>query len=501
MPEDGDASCVLHLPDAPGPVTFLAGGGLRKALFKGSEGWRKRFVAAAALLLGRHLLPRPTETDSVHIDPDLLAEVDAALQGSLIHGLRGDPRLAQERLFDLAISARADAAPRLAALLRIAARHAGRLARRDAEADPSAWLAELAECHALARALRKAPGNPVFLGQLRREYAVAEPHNLAVLGVGQWTTPSGARGLTIHGWDGNRFLSSGPARAAGMDPSFAPRQAYRQAWWRGMIPERMAGHILHLSAPQLSSDGVLSGQTVAANTGATLALERLPFHHDWAALQADLTARQGIGLRAAMRPVPALIRPASLAKPGFDAIEQGDRIEVADGAGCGLVLHLPDATSGAVAYAAQHRLRGALIEALRDGEGLSYRLIALFYGDPVRVWNVTLEPAPKELRDGGRIERLWARAHRMSRPNPDAPRPNRVALLAEQGLQALADGVCTPGAQGRRPALAVQAEALGLAHIARRLASAEPRDGAAVLSLAWELVLIRRAAQGHRMKL
>ncbi|MEZ5713757.1 MAG: DUF5682 family protein [Paracoccaceae bacterium] len=497
LPEEAGASCVILLPDAPGAVTFVAGGGLRGALFKGPEGRRRRFVAAAALVLGGHALPEAAEAGA-RVDPGLLDEAREAVESSLTHGLRGDPRLAQERLFDLAVSARADAAPRLAAGLRAAARHAGRLAQRDPEADPPAWLAELAETHALIRALAGAPGDPALTGQLRRAFEAADPRDLAVLGVGQWRTPSGARGLTIHGWDGARFLSSGPARAAGMDPGFRPRQAYGLAWWRNTIPNRMSGRVLHLPAPRMSADGGLPEGIEVVDTGRGLALDRLPLHDDWAQMRADLVARQGIGLRATARPVPVLIRIAGLVEPRFDAIRQRDLLEVADTAGRGLLLELPDAPCGKAAFAVQHRLTGALIEALRDGDGVSFRLISLYFGEPVQVWNVTLDRAPHELSQGGLLDRMRAGAHRLRRPAADGTGPNRVALFADTGLRALADAVCVPGEAGPRKALAAQAEALGLTRIARGFDRLDPRDGAAVLRLAWELVLIRRAAQQGR---
>lgn len=497
VPSDatGGASSVVNLPDAPGPVTFLAGGGLRKALFKGPEGRRRRFVAAAALVLGGHALPEPQEA-SAQVDPALLAEAAAAVTSALTHGLRGDPRLAQDRLFDLAVSARADAVPRLAATLRALARQAGLLASRDPEGDPLAWLGQLAEAHALIRALGRAPTDAVLTGQLRRDYSPAAPFDLAVLGVAQWRTRTGARGLTIHGWDGTRFLATGPARAAGADPGFTPSKAYHEGWWHGKTPARMTGAFLHLSSPRLSPDGMLPGQVDSIVIEGGLQPDKLPFHDNWDALRADLATRQGIGLRTASRPAPALVHASCIAVPRFDAISQQARLDIGDRAGRGLALCLPDMVSGQAIYEAQHRVVGLLIEAVREMEGISFRLISLYFGDPLHVWNVTLETAPKALNEGeGVLDTLGATAHRLTRPTVAAVRETCVAALAKSGIEVLLDAICTPGEARRTQALAAQAEALGLSRIAQGFSRLDPLDSNAALELAWELTLVRRATQ------
>ncbi len=492
--EEGAASCVVSLPDAPGPVTFLAGGGLRKALFKGPEGRRRRFVAAAALVLGGHALPELREA-AAQVDPALLAEAAAAVTSALTHGLRGDPRLAQDRLFDLAVSARADAVPRLAATLRALARQAGLLASRDPEGDPLAWLGQLAEAHALIRALGRAPADAVLTGQLRRDYSPAAPFDLAVLGVVQWRTRTGARGLTIHGWDGTRFLATGPARAAGADPGFTPSKAYRQGWWHGKTPARMTGSFLHLSSPRLSPDGMLPGQIDSLVLEGGLQPDKLPFHDNWDTLRADLATRQGIGLRTASRPAPALVHASCIAEPRFDAISQQARLDIGDRAGRGLALCLPDMASGQAIYEAQHRVVGLLIEAVREMEGMSFRLISLYFGDPLQVWNVTLAPPPSAMRERRGLDTPSATAHRLIRPNVAEVRETCVATVAKSGIEILIDSICTSGEACRGLALAAQAEALGLSRVAQSFSRLDPSDSQATLDLAWELTLVRRAAQ------
>lgn len=496
LPEGEGASCVVHLPDAPGAVTFVAGGGLRRAIFKGPDGWRKRFVAAAALVLCGHNIPI-VKAAGAQVDPELLQQAGEAVRNGLQHGLRGDPQLAQDRFFDLALSARADAAPRLAALLRGAANHAGLLATRDPKSDPSAYLAELSECYAIIRALQHTPDDPLLTGQIRRSYLETEPFDISILGTGKWRTPSGARGLTIYGWDGERFLSSGPARAAGADPTFSPERAYDQQWWQGFTPSRMAGHILHLPAPRLSIDGVLPGQTKFLPNPPLLQLDNLPFHDDWQSMKADVAIRQVIGLRAATHTTPVLIRFASAGPVRFNQIEQRNYLEVFDKMGRCMALQIPDRECGQVIYEMQHKLKGALVKVVPEGDGLSFSLISLYFGTSLQVWNVTLDGIPKALGEGGVLNTLRTGARRLKLFTPSRSCPNRVTAFADQALQALGDGYCTPADTGKKTALIQKAEALGLSRIAQNLSEMESGDSIAVLELGWKLVLIRRAAQLH----
>lgn len=492
-PEPGESSCVLHLNEAPGPVTFLTGGGLRKALFKGPEGRRKRFVAAAALVIAG-LRPDPEEDSTDRIDPELLKTARAAVIRALTHGLKGDPLLAQDALFDIAISARADAAPRLAALLRAAARKAAGLAARDPDADPVDFLAELAECHALIRALQTAPDDLLLAGQLRRNFQIGAAMDLAVLGVAMWRNPSGARGLTIHGWDGQRFVSSGPARAAGQDPGFSPRQAYRQPWWRGLSANRMAGHWLHLPEPRLSPDGVLGGQLEARRAQAALRLEDLPLHEHWPDLRADLASRQGIGLRATGRALPALIRLTTIAPPRFDEIEQMDLLDVADGTGHSLTLTIPQDGCAQRLHERQHHGLCALIEAVPKDEEMQYRLLSVLVGDPVEIWNVTLDTAPASLSRSTALDKMRIKARRFMTKPPQPPVPSAVTRFAEFALQALCDRVQSPVSDNRLKSLTNQAHALGLARVAAQMDPFDPQDNEAALCLCWTILLIRRAA-------
>lgn len=491
-PQDSETSVVVLPGGAPGPVTFIGGGGLRKALFKGPDGRRKRFVAAAALLLGGHDLPA-VEPRGARVETALLNHAAAAVLSGLHHGLKGDPALAQDRLFDVAVSLRADAAPRLAVLLHTAAHHAGRLAMHAPEGDPLVYLQELATCFALIRALRQAPDDPLLTGQFRRDYQPAAPRDLAVLGISKWRMQAGTRGLTIHGWDGKRYLSTGPARAAGIDPTFSLGEAYVKPWWPGLAPARMPGLVFHLPEPRLSPDGLLPGNTRTGSDPQPFELEALPFHDNWQALRAEVVERTGLGLRAATRPLPLLVRGFSAAPPRFDEIDQRHLIDIYDQKDRALTLVLPDALAGTMIFEKQRGLQGVLIEALADGDGPSFRLISLYYGDPLQIWDVTAGPMPEVFSAGGTTDRLRGRLRKTFSSVPPPGRPVAVAVFADETLRALCDAARVASSATLRD-LSRKADTLGLTDLARSLETLCPDDSEAVLCLGWKTLLVRQAA-------
>ncbi|WP_108820594.1 SWIM zinc finger family protein [Pseudovibrio sp. Alg231-02] len=493
VPTSNDNSCVVRLQAASGPVTFLAGGGLRAAMFKGTEGRRKRTVAAAALVLCKHDLPDVEEVQA-QVDPKLLENAGAAVCSALQHGLKGNPLLAQDRLNDLAISARADAVPRLAAMLRGAAMHAGQLATHAPNADPVVYLTELSACYALIRALVIAPDDPLLTGQLRRDYQPAEPFELAILGVSKWRTPAGARGLTIYGWDGERFLSSGPARAAGSDITFSIDKAFEQSWWQGLAPSQMPGKVLHFREPRISEDGILPRQLQVAPDPNPLRLESLPFFADWQRMRADLVRRMGIGLRMMYRPEPSLIWFASATAPYFDEINQCYKVDVHDAEGHELKLNVPDKQVGQLLCNWQHNIQGALIEGVPEGEGVFFRLISLYAKAPFEIWNVTAEGPPEAWTKITNWQKFRGQVHKVMRSTQRPLFSNQLSAFSFETLQALCDGFSAPEDAKKFAELVQKAEELGLTNLARTLSQVELQDRQAVLKLCWKVVLIRRAA-------
>jgi hypothetical protein len=148
--------------------------------------------------------------------------------------LAGASPIAADTLFDLAISARAEAAPRLTSQLRGLTKQAGQASKRLVQFEPEAFLADAARTYALIEALRRTPDDPALTGVVRRDYAPAPAMDLLVLGAVRWSTESGARGLTLHGFAPleERWHSIVQARGPGADPTFDPRLAFTMPLWR-----------------------------------------------------------------------------------------------------------------------------------------------------------------------------------------------------------------------------------------------------------------------------
>ena len=114
--EDG-ANLSVQLPDTDAPVVFLAGLGPKGAVFKGPKTTKRRVVTAAALVVrqqgGTQSLDQLTRAapEIETLSADFLTRIKAAIEASVGTVFSGGSVIAEEHLFDLSISARAQAAP------------------------------------------------------------------------------------------------------------------------------------------------------------------------------------------------------------------------------------------------------------------------------------------------------------------------------------------------------------------------------------------------------
>ncbi|MBO6636296.1 MAG: hypothetical protein JJ937_17435, partial [Parvibaculum sp.] len=231
---DQGATSIVRFSDELGTVTFIAGQGLQGAISKGPKSKTRLLVAAAALLLRRAegvALPELEEasgisssTASIQLDTAYLNDVLIGLENALTAVMSGTPELAEETLFDLAISARAQAAPRLSSELRRLTKSAHLAREHHIDFSPEAYLQASANTYALVNALIKSPGDNRLTGVLRRNYQPREDLTLMMLGAYMWKAESGARGLTVLGYSSStrEWYSTTNARAAGADPTFTP---------------------------------------------------------------------------------------------------------------------------------------------------------------------------------------------------------------------------------------------------------------------------------------
>ncbi|MEO1309241.1 MAG: hypothetical protein AAFV38_15450, partial [Pseudomonadota bacterium] len=172
-----------------------------------------------------------------------------AIEGAVFGVFGGDTLLAEERLFDLAISARAQAAPRLTGLLRLLAKITRQGRDNHFSYSDDRFLANAALAYALAQALEASPQDPQLTGVLRRTYHEQDSLRLLLLGAVRWRSETGARGTRIHAYatDAKCWYSTGQARGAGADPTFQPESTYHAPLWAsGGTVNKMIGSALDL---------------------------------------------------------------------------------------------------------------------------------------------------------------------------------------------------------------------------------------------------------------
>jgi len=473
--EQAGASRVVAFPDTGETVTFPAGLPLSEAIHKGPRSSRRRLaIAAAALVLARGAsrdLPSPRPQDgAATIDARLLDLVQAAIAGAAVALATGLTAPARDRLFSVAITARAEAVPRLAGELRALSQRLDPEALRRAEEIPVRVLADLARTYALAEALRRAPADPALTGTLSREFLPSGRREMVLVGGEPWRTASGARGLTLvlADIDGGLLRKAIEARSAGTDLTFRAEEHWRRPVWLADSPDRLLGRRLRFPDAKLAPDGDLGLSQAATAEGlaawadlvATGAVLR-----EWSAIPRAIAQALGDGLRRRPGEAFALVAPARVEIPAFDAYAQRLRWGWRDPSGARLVLTLPHGTEHVGTHASA--VEGGLIALAPSGQArlLSVWLrrraapLALAFGrpGPPRTWRVAL----------GHI------ADRVApRPVTASLSSDELDLFHERALEAVLARLRRR--QGGWPAgLPEEAEAFGLLAVTRLLRGTE----------------------------
>ncbi|MGB0854813.1 MAG: hypothetical protein ACPGSI_16070 [Pikeienuella sp.] len=470
-------------------VTFIAGLTMQEAAYKGPQNRARLFVTAAALAIrlragvpvSAAALPEGTGTPrskaSAPITPAFCQDVGDSLETALQGVVTGSADIAADGLFDIAISARAGAAPRLAAQLRALSVQAGQCAAGEATFNPRTYLEACARCYALAHALRQRPDDPVLSGVIARTYNDAAPLTLWILGAQAWQTEAGARGLTVHACDRDtgKWYAAVTARAAGQDLAFNPRAAYEQPLWNGASPRQMTGKGLYLPHPRVASDARISGTLPAAAQPieAPLTPEGLAAigFADWASFASDMTRRRGQGLKRAATPTPALLLPTAWAAPAFDEFAQVSRLPIADRNGAWLDLHFParHAARAEALFQARANVHAVLITARPNTafpnsaphnaarptsaagqQGTAHEVVAVVLNDQdgLQVVNLDFHALPRNAEKTGVLSRLRAR-FAPPPPTPDPVVHDPLVQLGDEVTEALLDTLRAPtAAQG-----------------------------------------------------
>jgi SWIM zinc finger len=474
---------VIRLGGEATEIRYLRGLGIENMVSKASAARRKALHVAALIAVRAAAGIAPAETASpapapsaADIDRGFLETVRSALADACRTGLSLAPLVLEERLFALSVSSRADAMPRLGALLRAIARMVRDRRERSFRFDPDHCLGQIAAADALARALLA--GDPdrrtALLGTARQAYEEIGPLRLHGLGAETWRAEGGARGATGFFYDpeGDRWFTASLARGPGQDPSFDARHAFaHEAIFGG---ETLAS----LSRAEIAFDSVAaSPQHRLSTSGAgrpdvlgTSAISDWPcVFTRWQPLALRLRSRLSGGLAApppAMEPV--ILRPRRTGTPWFDDLRQELRWAIEDEAGAWLILSLaydPDRAARfdhLAATAFRSGFSGEIVAAATiTGTAFELRPIAMVDSRGLRSLDLEEVPAQKRSFMAG-----W-RARRGPGAMIALPRPATLALLDRIAteLTGLAETGCRPiGTAGdeRLERLAGQAGRAGL---------------------------------------
>ncbi|MBO9465447.1 hypothetical protein J7443_09425 [Tropicibacter sp. R15_0] len=461
-------------------VTFVANQPLSAALYKGPSTRKRLVVAAAALAIrDREGVARSQATLTATPTPaslatDTLPAIAQALEAAITQVFLGSAALTQERLLDLAISAKVQSAPRLTGHLHSLSTQAGWAEVGDIRFDGGQFLAALAQAYALVKALGQSPDAPDLLGIARRSYDPSPAVTLWGLGANAWATPGGARGLTFYllNPETGAWHSATSARAAGMDATFTPARAYDSPLWGAGSFSTLSGTALSLDAPHMDKSGQLSvsAKTVAQVNGPLQArafLDSPVILDDWAALVATMQERMGHGLRRGAVPLPNLIKPTAIDPPQFDDISQRYLWQVRDAAGRALPLSARPKDMAHLQSLPSHFPGSALlILSSMSEDALHHKAITLFVpkGDTLITTNLDFHPAP----EGNLLARAKGGLRKGLRRWQGRGQSNPHLSFAAQTLTALAEQSrhAQPKALAR---LADQAEARQLLLLAGRL--------------------------------
>ncbi|RNJ64142.1 MAG: hypothetical protein EDM03_07335 [Porphyrobacter sp. IPPAS B-1204] len=514
---------AVTFPDVEGPVLILRGQGFDGIVSKASKARAKAYHAAAVLAARAHFgegLPLAEAEVEVEdagpapVDPAFLARIAGALEEVAMLGMNLAPLPLEESLFELSVSSRADALPRLASILRAIAAQMRLRRGRALDFDPDRMLELAATAFALVRALER--GEPerrgALAGKVWRAYSGSEPLELVGCGAERWSTPAGARGVTAWFYEktSDQWLSTSLARGPGQDPGFSPREAWQhQPYWSAESLAALSHAAFTLTGANRSADNRLSAPAAAvAAIGARKvapdpAWPGLVRH--WPDLRERWLAQVGLGIDTGEQAAVALIAPSAIAPAFFDDLAQQLVWPVRDIAGQWLALTLDheEPVSTAIEALEANVRTGwqgmVLVRIERQGERLAARPITLFGAEePVdlTLWKRPWWPSAK---DGGamrgwldRLRQVGARRFEVQpRSTTDAALAKawrHVIDLAEIG-RSLARTL-----DHQRAAHAERLERLGMVRLADLLRAAD--DNAGLLAAAYGLMLARQQRCG-----
>lgn len=352
--EEGLNLSVL-LPDLEHGVMFLSGQGLTGAAFKGVKSARRRVVAAAAMVARARASVQPVASLALSddageaVDIKTLSQIYSAVAALVSAVFQGGSVIAEDAVFDLSITARAQAAPRLTALLRLLVRQARQARARHIAYSEDQFLTDAALTYALTQALISKPDDSALTGVIRRTYHRFDTDGIIPVGAAKWEIAGGSRGLRLHFFapKEEKWYSLVQARGAGLDPRFTPQSVYSNPLWGLGLMQNMMGSVLRLQDAQAAADNQIAPEGGAASdvgdcfAGLQAMRDAGQIFTSWRNLRADLSKRLPVGLRHKGGGVPILIRPRYIVEAAFDEIAQVFRAQALDEDGEAIMIEMP----------------------------------------------------------------------------------------------------------------------------------------------------------------
>ena len=329
-------NCTLSITDALVQVTLISGHSLKESVYKGPKTKQRLLTTVCVILLRKQsgiTLEQPIDVVSSKSESLGFDFINAAKQEvlrSVSAVLNGTPEIAVNRLYDLAISARVQSAPRLVSQLRTLAKLASLATTRHIRFQPSTYIRSSANTYSLLLALEKSPSDFALAGVLKRDFLNADPLELWMLGATKWRTPNGARGLTAYGFSSQtkQWHSVVNARAAGNDLLFDPVSAYNsQVWNAGLLIDLIGGTVL-LEQPRISTDNQISltlespGKDLKTRLTWAQLIESNACYSNIVDLKEYLAEALGFGTKRTSAPKPFLFAPTNYTTPYFNDIDQ-----------------------------------------------------------------------------------------------------------------------------------------------------------------------------------
>lgn len=478
-------NCYISLPDSPVTITFIAGQGLKGAVFKGPKTRSRVLITLCAILIKQQagiLIEKgsiESSTQDKTLSSTLLEKIEKVVENAVIAVLSGAPEITADKLFDLAISARVQSAPRLTALLRKLAKQATWATTRHIEFIATEYLTNCAKTYALIQALKKTPQDPLLTGSLKRNYVASDSIELWLLGVAKWRTASGARGVTTYGFSpqNKQWYLTTTARGAGMDLTFKPSTAYHATLWNVGVLKDIIGYSLHLPAPKISQDNQIA-QTLAEKPKrqkTLITLDQLnqgdAIIEDWAELKTNLSERIGAGLRRQSIPQPALITPAQFEPMSFDNIEQVYQWGMIDQNGEKIYLQIPadEPELAENLRVKQKKIKALLITAEPDQSTVQFRLVTIFLEEKGRlnILNIHFDRLIHQQMLGKWLNQLKEKIPYFSQPKLILSDP--VSILTDTILEACVDTTVSGLDEEKAQLLIKQCETHGFLMLASAL--------------------------------